>query len=76
MPQTEAPASAPSYYSEENYAEVDLPLWASHLSISWDDIIIGDQVIGTGHFGDVRDGAVKQRGNIIRARIRTLGGNF
>ncbi|XP_033636580.1 hepatocyte growth factor receptor-like [Asterias rubens] len=66
------PAPAPAPESQPTYEDVGLPTWANPWSILWEDLFIGNKVIGKGHFGEVRDGVVKVKGDLCRAAIKKL----
>ncbi|XP_038052382.1 tyrosine-protein kinase receptor Tie-1-like [Patiria miniata] len=52
-----------------------LPSWAQSWNIPFKSMMIGVKVLGKGHFGEVRDGAVLVGGEISKAAIKTLKAN-
>ncbi|XP_038066557.1 tyrosine-protein kinase receptor Tie-1-like [Patiria miniata] len=55
--------------------DVGLPSWAQGWSVPFKNMITGDNILGKGNFGEVRDGAVKVGGEISKAAIKTLKAN-
>ncbi|XP_038062540.1 proto-oncogene tyrosine-protein kinase receptor Ret-like [Patiria miniata] len=49
-----------------------LPSWAKPWEILWSDLLLDDEVLGRGNFGEVRSGAVRIGGKVIRAAIKML----
>ncbi|XP_038066679.1 angiopoietin-1 receptor-like [Patiria miniata] len=54
------------------YEDVGLPAWARKLEIKWENLIIDDEILGKGNFGEVRAGGVRIRGRVTEAAIKTL----
>ncbi|XP_038066673.1 tyrosine-protein kinase receptor Tie-1-like [Patiria miniata] len=54
------------------YEDVGLPAWARKLEIKWENLIIDDEILGKGNFGEVRAGGVKIKGKVTKAAIKTL----
>ncbi|XP_038066683.1 angiopoietin-1 receptor-like [Patiria miniata] len=54
------------------YEDVGLPVWARKLEIKWENLIIDDEILGKGNFGEVRAGGVKIRGQVTKAAIKSL----
>ncbi|XP_038066675.1 tyrosine-protein kinase receptor Tie-2-like [Patiria miniata] len=59
----------------EIYEDVGLPSWARKLEIKWENMIIDDEILGKGNFGEVRAGGVRIRGRVTEAAIKTLKDN-
>ncbi|XP_071799489.1 angiopoietin-1 receptor-like [Asterias amurensis] len=70
-----APAPPPAPESQPTYEDVGLPTWANPWSILWEDLFIGNKVLGKGHFGEVRYGVVTVKGDLCKAAIKTLKEN-
>ena len=56
--------------------EDDLPSWAEGWRILWTDLVVDDQVLGRGNFGEVRSGAVRRDGKLIKAAVKFLKGEL
>ncbi|XP_038066672.1 tyrosine-protein kinase receptor Tie-2-like [Patiria miniata] len=56
----------------EIYEDILLPAWATKLEIEWDDLIIDDEILGKGNFGEVRAGGVRIGGQVTKAAIKSL----
>ncbi|XP_038066677.1 angiopoietin-1 receptor-like [Patiria miniata] len=54
------------------YEDVGLPIWARKLEIKWENLIIDDEILGKGNFGEVRAGGVRIGGHVTKAAIKTL----
>ncbi|XP_038066671.1 ephrin type-A receptor 3-like [Patiria miniata] len=54
------------------YEDVGLPIWARKLEIKWENLIIDDEILGKGNFGEVRAGGVRIGGQVTKAAIKTL----
>ncbi|XP_038066662.1 phosphatidylinositol phosphatase PTPRQ-like [Patiria miniata] len=52
-----------------------LPSWAAKLEIKRGNLIIDDEILGKGNFGEVRAGGVKIKGKVTKAAIKTMKGN-
>ncbi|XP_038066669.1 angiopoietin-1 receptor-like [Patiria miniata] len=52
-----------------------LPCWASKLEIKRGNLIIEEEILGQGNFGEVRAGGVKIKGKVTKAAIKTMKGN-
>ncbi|XP_038066663.1 angiopoietin-1 receptor-like [Patiria miniata] len=52
-----------------------LPSWASKLEIKRGNLIIDDEILGKGNFGEVRAGGVRIRGRVTKAAIKTMKGS-
>ncbi|XP_038066664.1 angiopoietin-1 receptor-like [Patiria miniata] len=52
-----------------------LPSWASKLEIKRGNLIIDDEILGKGNFGEVRAGGVKIKGKVTKAAIKTMKGS-
>ncbi|XP_038066559.1 tyrosine-protein kinase receptor Tie-1-like [Patiria miniata] len=61
--------------SPPTYEDVGLPSWGQGWSVPFKNMMIGDDILGEGNFGEVRDGAVKVGGKISKAAIKTLKAN-
>ncbi|XP_038062454.1 proto-oncogene tyrosine-protein kinase receptor Ret-like [Patiria miniata] len=49
-----------------------LPSWAQPWEILWSDLLLDDEVLGRGNFGEVRSGAVRIGGKVTRAAIKMI----
>ncbi|XP_022083827.1 fibroblast growth factor receptor-like isoform X2 [Acanthaster planci] len=72
-----AQASVASYESKIKQRESAskgtlLPGWALKWEILWSDLLLDNEVLGRGNFGEVRSGAVKISGRVTRAAIKML----
>ena len=56
--------------------EDDLPSWAEEYRVVWSDLTVDDRVLGSGNFGEVRSGAVRKDGEMIRCAVKMLKGKF
>ncbi|XP_038066676.1 angiopoietin-1 receptor-like [Patiria miniata] len=56
----------------EIYEDVGLPTWARKLEIKLENLIIDDEILGKGNFGEVRAGGVRIGGQVTKAAIKTL----
>ncbi|XP_038066674.1 angiopoietin-1 receptor-like [Patiria miniata] len=54
------------------YEDVGLPVWARKLEIKWENLMIDDEILGKGNFGEVRAGGVRIRSQVTKAAIKTL----
>ncbi|XP_038066666.1 angiopoietin-1 receptor-like [Patiria miniata] len=52
-----------------------LPRWASKLEIKRGNLIIEEEILGKGNFGEVRAGGVKIKGKVTKAAIKTMKGS-
>ncbi|XP_038066681.1 angiopoietin-1 receptor-like [Patiria miniata] len=52
--------------------DVGLPTWARKLEIKSENLIIDDEILGRGNFGEVRAGGVRIGGQVTKAAIKTL----
>ncbi|XP_038066667.1 angiopoietin-1 receptor-like [Patiria miniata] len=52
-----------------------LPSWASQLEIKRGNLIIDDEILGKGNFGEVRAGGVKIKGKVTKTAIKTMKGS-
>ncbi|XP_033636801.1 tyrosine-protein kinase receptor Tie-1-like, partial [Asterias rubens] len=66
---------APPPEPQPTYEDVGLPIWANPWSVLWDDLMVGNKVLGKGHFGEVGDGVVRVKGDLCRAAIKKLKEN-
>ena len=57
------------------YEDVGLPSWALKWEIQWENLLVGDKVLGEGNFGEVRSGTVNISGKTTKAAIKILKGN-
>ncbi|XP_038066670.1 angiopoietin-1 receptor-like [Patiria miniata] len=53
-----------------------LPNWESKLEIKRGNLIIKDEILGKGNFGEVRAGGVKIKGKVTKAAIKTMKGSL
>ena len=65
---------APPPEPQPSYEDVGLPIWANPWSVLWDDLMVGNKVLGKGQFGEVGDGVVRIKGDLCRAAIKKLKG--
>ncbi|XP_038052759.1 angiopoietin-1 receptor-like [Patiria miniata] len=56
------------------YADTGLPEWASKWEILWSNLVVEEQVLGRGNFGEVKKGTVKKDGKEIQSAIKMLKG--
>ncbi|XP_071799993.1 tyrosine-protein kinase receptor Tie-1-like [Asterias amurensis] len=66
---------APPPEPQPTYKDVGLPIWANPWSVLWEDLMVGNKVLGKGHFGEVSDGVVRVKGDLCRAAIKKLKEN-
>ncbi len=67
-------SALPSPEPPPTYEDVGLPTWAHPWSVLWDDMMIGNKVLGSGHFGEVCYGGVTIKGELCKAAIKKLKG--
>ncbi|XP_038060205.1 hemicentin-1-like [Patiria miniata] len=69
-PQEETPMISSNDDDEEH-----LPPWAEGWKVPRCDLIVGERVLGSGNFGEVRSGGVMKDGELTRAAIKMLKGH-
>ncbi|XP_071800020.1 tyrosine-protein kinase receptor Tie-1-like [Asterias amurensis] len=74
-PPSPSPTPTPAPESQPTYEDVGLPTWANPWSVLWDDLMVGNKVLGKGHFGEVHYGGVTVNGDLSKAAIKKLKEN-
>ncbi|XP_038073015.1 uncharacterized protein LOC119741336 [Patiria miniata] len=58
-----------------DYEDIGLPTWAARWEILWRNLVVDEQVLGKGNFGEVRLGTVNIAGEKTKTAIKILRGS-